>query len=186
MKPIWPWPTIAGLREPGTGIREQHLDVARARLAAVDAVGRAVAAADPARDLELARLGEAGQALRPPAQLEPHLGHVVRRARRRAVEDHVLHLVAAQALGRALAHGPAQRLDDVGLAAAVRADDAGQAGLELQLDRLGERLEAADAKSGYFQRRRRNMLGQARQPISRHAAALRNPGASAYLRAADR
>ena len=80
MKPIWPWPMMAGLREPGPGVGEQDLHVARPRLAAVDPVGRADAAADLARDLELAALVEAGQALGPAAQLQTHLGHVVRRA----------------------------------------------------------------------------------------------------------
>ena len=43
---------------------------------------------------------------------------------RRAVEDHVLHGVAAQVLGGGLAQHPAHGVDDVGLAAAVGADDA--------------------------------------------------------------
>ena len=50
-------------------------------------------------------------------------------------------------LGAVLAHHPAQRLDQVRLAAAVRADDAGQAGLDDELGRLDEGLEAGEAES---------------------------------------
>jgi len=42
------------------------------------------------------------------------------------VEDHVLHRVAAQRRGARLAQHPAHGVDDVGFAAAVRADDAHQ------------------------------------------------------------
>ena len=45
-----------------------------------------------------------------------------RLARRRAIKDHVRHGLAAQVLRRALAHDPAHRVDDVGLAAAVGPD----------------------------------------------------------------
>src|SRR3546814_11736224 len=51
-----------------------------------------------------------------------------RLARRRAGEDHVGQRVAAQAAGGPLAHHPAHRVDDVGLAAAVWADHPGHGG----------------------------------------------------------
>ena len=60
----------------------------------------------------------------------------------RAGEDDVLHLAAAQRLRALLAEHPADRVDDVGLARAVRADDAGDARLEAQRRRRGEGLEA--------------------------------------------
>ena len=60
----------------------------------------------------------------------------------RAGEDDVLHLAAAQRLGALLAEHPGDRVDDVGLARAVRADDAGDARLEAQRGRRGEGLEA--------------------------------------------
>src|SRR3546814_4967282 len=63
-----------------------------------------------------------------------------------AGEDDVVHLAAAHALGRGFAHGPAQGLDEVRLAAAVGADDAGDAGLDDQLGGVDERLESAQTK----------------------------------------
>ena len=57
----------------------------------------------------------------------------------RAGEDDVLHLAAAQRLGALLAEHPGHRVDDVALARAVRADDAGDAGLEAQRRRRTRR-----------------------------------------------
>src|SRR5690606_10852043 len=71
------------------------------------------------------------------------LGHVHGLAALRALEDDVGHLVAAQAARALVAQHPLERVDHVGLAAPVRADDAGEAGVELQLGAVGERLEAA-------------------------------------------
>ena len=62
---------------------------------------------------------------------EHHLGAAQRRPPGGAGEDDVLHLAAAQRLGALLAHHPGERVDDVGLARAVRPDDAGDAGLEV-------------------------------------------------------
>ncbi len=58
-----------------------------------------------------------------------------------AGEDHVLHLMAAQVAGALLAHGPAQSVDDIGLAAAVRPDDRSDAWIELHGSLLGEGLK---------------------------------------------
>ena len=78
---------------------------------------------------------------------ERHLGPAQRRAGGGAGEDDVFHLAAAQGLGPLLAHHPGQGVDDVGLARAVRADDAGDAGLEAEGGRGGERLEAAQGEA---------------------------------------
>ena len=51
-------------------------------------------------------------------------------------------------LGGWRGHHPLDRVGDVRLPRAVRADDHGHAREEAQLDRLGERLEAADAERG--------------------------------------
>jgi hypothetical protein len=77
---------------------------------------------------------------------ERHLGHVARRPARRARKDHVVHAGAAHALGRGLAHHPAQGFDKIGFAAAVRPDDAAAAGLDRQLGRVDERLEAGQTQ----------------------------------------
>ena len=76
-----------------------------------------------------------------------HLGAAERRAPGGAGEDDVLHLAAAQRLGALLAHDPGERVDDVGLAGAVGADDAGDARLEAQRRGRGEGLEAAQGQA---------------------------------------
>ena len=65
-------------------------------------------------------------------------------------EDHVVHVGGAQRLVRGLAHDPAQRLDQIGFAAAVRAHHAGEAGLDQEIGRLDERFEADEAQAREF------------------------------------
>ena len=62
-------------------------------------------------------------------------------------EDDVFHLAAAEGLRALLPHHPGERVDDVGLAGAVRADDAGDALLEGEGRRLSERLEALERQA---------------------------------------
>src|SRR5262249_30223038 len=50
-------------------------------------------------------------------------------------------------LVRGLAHCPAQRLDQVGFAAAVRTDDTGQARFDHEVGGFNERLETMEAKT---------------------------------------
>ena len=71
-----------------------------------------------------------------------HFGHVAGRALRGARKDDVVHAGGAHALVGAFAHHPAQRFEQVGLAAAIGADDAGQSRFDDELGRLDERLEA--------------------------------------------
>ena len=80
-------------------------------------------------------------------EVERHLGGVARRAVAGAGEDDVVHAGGAHVLVGVLAHHPAQGLDEVGLAAAVRPDDAGQARLDQEIGRLDEGLEADNAKA---------------------------------------
>jgi hypothetical protein len=61
-----------------------------------------------------------------------------------AVEDHVGHGLAAQVLGRALAHDPAHGVDDVGLATAVGADDGAQVARQRHRRRVDEGLESGE------------------------------------------
>jgi hypothetical protein len=130
-------------------VGEEELDVTGASLAAVDAVGRARRAGDPPGDVEVVRRVErrrraAGAVVDP----EADLGEGAGRAGRRAGEDHVLHAVAAHDRGPVLAHHPAQRLEQVRLAAAVRADDAGQPRLDHEFRGIDEALEADEAETG--------------------------------------
>src|SRR5205823_10830808 len=61
----------------------------------------------------------------------------------RARVEHVVWLLGPQLGGSEGASRPHDRVGDVGLPGAVRPDDHGDARLETNLDRLGERLEAA-------------------------------------------
>ena len=118
----------------GRRVREHQRDVLRPHVATVDAIGAAGATLDPADDLEFLALVAAG--------VQHDFGKIARRALRGTGEDHVVHPARAQRFGRILAHHPADRLEQVGLAAAVGADHAGEARLDAQLGRLDEALEA--------------------------------------------
>jgi hypothetical protein len=65
---------------------------------------------------------------------------------RRAGEDDVLHLAAAQRLRALFTEDPRDRVYEVGFPGAVRADDDADAGSELEHGPLGERLETPDLK----------------------------------------
>ena len=129
----------------GTGRRilEQNPDVAGAHLAAVDAVGGARLALDPAGDLEQVGVVELGRRGAPAIVEEDRdLGGVAGGPAGGAGEDHVVHGGGPHRLVRGLAHHPAQRFEQVRLAAAVGADDAGQPPLDDEFGRLDERFEA--------------------------------------------
>ncbi len=117
----------------GRRIGEQQGDILGAHVAAVDAIGGAGATLDAADDFLLlaVKLGE-----------DRDFGEIARRPRRGAGEDHVFHASAAHRLGRVLPHRPAQRLEQIGFAAAVGADHAGQPRLDAQIGRVDEALEA--------------------------------------------
>ena len=170
-------------------VHQDVLHVAQADGVAVDQVLALAGAIEAAADLDVAgdrrRLGavalrihavggclavEAGQRpglLRPrhhAAQVEPDLGRGRRLAGVAAAEDHVLHPVAAQALGALLAEHPGDGVDDVALAAAVRADDGGHARVEPHVGAIGKALEAREFESFEAHRRpecsSRCLLGQ--------------------------
>ncbi len=120
---------------------EEILDVPQAAHVAVQQVLALARPIEPAghrdlapRDLELPVIVED----------QAHLGESDRLARGRAVEDHVLHLVAPQGLGALLPERPADGVGDIGLAAAIGADDAGHPGEDLHFGLVGEGFEAVD------------------------------------------
>ena len=80
-------------------------------------------------------------------QAQAHLGGGAGLAGIAAVEDDVFHLLAAQALGALLAEHPRNGVGDVALAAAVGADDGGDALVEGQLRAVGKRLEAGNLET---------------------------------------
>ena len=138
-----------GRPRPGGGVGEQNLDVAGADVLAVDAVLRPRAAFDAPGDFQLVPVVEGGGrgALRI-IQAEGHFGDVPGRPVDGAAEDEVVHLFAAQAARRVLAHGPLQGFHQIGLAAAVGADDPGHAGFDQQLRVVDEGLETGEAELG--------------------------------------
>ena len=95
----------------------------------------------------VARRGVPGHARRHAAELEAHFGGGGGPPRVAAAEDHVLHPLAAQALGALLAEHPGQRVDDVALPAAVRPDDRGDAGVEGELGSIRKALEAGNLQA---------------------------------------
>ena len=131
---------------PGRQVGEQRLHVARADLLAIHPVLAARAPLDPSDDLQLRLLVErrrhrAGRIVKG----QGHLGQIARGAAGGAGEDHIVHFAGTQRPRALLAHCPAQRLDHIGLAAAVRANNAGEAGVDLHTDRFGKALEPGDA-----------------------------------------
>ena len=132
----------------GGGVGEQNLHVARAHLAPVDAIAGTGFALDAAGDLQRILVVEGGRRrARRIVDGDRHLGIVARRAAVGAGKDHVVHGRGAHGFVRGFAHHPAQRFDQVRLAAAVRPDHAGQARLDLEIGRFDERLEAEQAQS---------------------------------------
>jgi hypothetical protein len=73
---------------------------------------------------------------------QENLGHAEGLAQPRAVEKHVLHLGVAQHARALLAQNPADGIDDVGLAAAVGADNGGDAAGEIELQAGHEGFES--------------------------------------------
>ena len=76
-----------------------------------------------------------------------NLSHAGGRQAIAAGEDDVLHLMTAQVAGALFAHGPAQGVDDIGLAATIRADDRRDPWIELHESLLGERLKTNHFKA---------------------------------------
>ncbi|MND89915.1 hypothetical protein D3C80_819900 [compost metagenome] len=139
---------------PGRGVGEQQLDVAGADLLAVDAIGRALTPVDAARHLQHRAVGKGlGRALLGVVDGQDDFGVAARRTARGAGEDDVVHALAAHGLGRVGAHDPAQAFQHVGLAAAVRPDHPGQAGLDLNFRRVDEGFEADELQSLELHRR---------------------------------
>ncbi len=109
------------------GAKEEVGDIAPPHPHVVDVIGGVAAAVEHALDRDFGVLRPlAGGA--PEFVVERQFDRGARRrlARARAVEDHVLHGLAAQVLGRRFAEHPAHRVDHVRLAAAVRPHHAGQ------------------------------------------------------------
>ena len=116
----------------------------------VDEVLALAAAVQPPRHRELCVVD--GQRPVGVVEEELDLAEVGSAARAAACEEDVVRLLGPQ-LGRAQgAGGPADRIRDVGLAGAVRADDHTDARLETDLDRVGERLKTTQLDGAQMHR----------------------------------
>ena len=125
---------------------QQVGDVAQAAGRAVEEVVAVARAREPARDHDfLERDGEDPLVVR---EVQRDFGHVHRTPRRRALEDHLVHLRAAHEARALLAEHPAHGVGHVRLAASVRTDDRRHARLEHQMRGVREGLEAVELELG--------------------------------------
>jgi len=139
------------LADDGVGARaeagaEEHvLHVAPAHRLVVDVVAAAAVAREHTLDGDLAeRVPLAAGTRQRVVEHQLDAGAAGRLALARAVEDDVLHRLAAQLAGLAFAEHPAHRVHDVALAATVRPDDTDELPRELERGGFGKRLEAAE------------------------------------------
>ena len=115
----------------GRCVGEQQLHIAGAHLASIDPVGRARLALDAPANLDDLSIVKA-RWRRAVAIVEEKndLRHIARRPVTAAGKNHIVHAGRAHIFRRTLAHHPAQRLDEIRFAAAVRPDNAGQPRLD--------------------------------------------------------
>ncbi len=131
----------------GRGVGKQHRHIACAHLAAIDAEGRALLAHDATRHFQSFGIVEGrGRLAVAVVDRHRHFGVIARRPPGVAGEDHVVHLGRAHGLVGGFPHDPAHRLDQIGFAAAVRADDPGQPGFDHKVGRFDEGLESDQAQ----------------------------------------
>ena len=161
----------------GRGIGEEQRHVLRSHVAAVGAIGAARAALDPADDFQFpagSSVDRRGDVAGRHARVQHHLGKVAARAGGGAREDHILHAAAAHRPRARFAHHPANRLQQIGFAAAIGADDTGQPLLDPKLRRIDEALEAGEFKAANFHprsppqcaRRQKEGCGSGQSPAS--------------------
>ncbi len=133
-----------GVRAPAqTGAEEDVGDIASPHVLIVDVVGRVAIALEHALDDDFAVLRPRAACLAE-AVVEMHLdaGAARRLALAGAVEDDVLHGLAAQMPRRGFAQHPAHRVDDVRLAAAIWTHHADDLTRQRHVGGIHERLEA--------------------------------------------
>ena len=124
------------------GVAQQLLDVEQAARHAVD---RVLAVTRPEEQTGDRHLGEVDrQVAGGVVDRQGDLGTAERGALRGAGEDDVVHLLGPHDRRLLGAEHPADRVDDVGLARAVRPDDHRHTRLQGQRRRIGERLEPLD------------------------------------------
>ena len=75
---------------------------------------------------------------------------IARRTRIGAGENHIFHARTAHGFIRGLAHHPTQGFQQIGFAAAIRPDNAGHAGQNVEVNGFDERFEAGQAQTIKF------------------------------------
>ena len=120
-------------------IHEEIVDVAQAARRLVEQVFTLPIAKDPARHANF--LVIRAEMLRASAEGEGNFRHADRRARVRAAEDNIRHLATAQGFRRLFAQAPADGVEDVRFAAAVRTDHRSDAFVKFQVRLVDERLK---------------------------------------------
>ena len=134
-------------RPAARGIGKQQLHVARPHLAAVGPPARPAAALDATHDFDVLAVVEGkGRVARAVVDRQRDFREITRPAAGGPAKDDVVHRAAAQSTRRILAHDPAERFGEIGLAAAVRPDNAGQTRADRHLCRVGEGFEADQAQ----------------------------------------
>jgi hypothetical protein len=129
-------------RAADAGVHQHVVDVLEPAQRAVDPVLGTTVPEHPAGDRNLVVIHL--QRLLAVRHRQRDLRHAQRLAFLGAVENDVRHLAAPQCLRRGLAEHPADRIHDVGLAAAVRPDDARHALCKLEYGLVRKGLEAVD------------------------------------------
>ena len=142
-----------------TDVGEQLDEIDAAHGSAVDEVLALTAAVQPARERDL-RERQLGPGAVVVVEDELDLAEVDGLATGRAGEEDVVGLLGAQLVRAERAGRPEDRVGDVRLAGAVRADDDGDARLQPNLDRVHERLEPPELD--------RLQVHPARDPSGRH------------------
>ena len=146
----------------GCRIGKDQRHVLGADVASIHPIGTARAALDPADHLQLLAAGA--------GTLQHHFGEITRRPGAGAGEDDVVHPPAAHRLGRAFAHHPADRFQQVRLAAAVGPDNPGQPGFDVQFGRLDEALESAELEPADLHGRQPPRAGLSGRPSPRYGS----------------
>ena len=124
------------------GVHEQFLDVFQPTRLAIEKIFTLPVAVNPPGDFDLVKF--AAELFLALGQKQRNLANLRRLAGVGSFEDHVLHLAAAQRLCALLAQYPANRVGDIGFAAAIRTDDRGYAGFKTKSTRIGEGLKTME------------------------------------------
>ena len=124
------------------------MHVARTDVFAVDAIDRACFSLDTSRNFQRLLIVHGGwRRTVGIVDGHRHFGVIARGAVAGACENDGVHIGGAQRLVRGLTHCPAQSLDQIRFAAAVRPDDAGETGFDQEVGRLDKGLESVEAKT---------------------------------------